>query len=175
MNKLNLKFRIDSLSNWKIAENEIPSKGNLAKGEVGIAVVETTDEIIEVIGRIGIEDTPTVFSSCPIIFRSPIDFTGENSQVAKLLEEPQENSFIVYEFDTDGKGKFTVKSYENFVCDVQLPSDVISFNTSESDVISGFLKWEINSEYPNGRWILDSNFIQFESPSIIYGGNAVSF
>lgn len=175
MNKLNLKFRIDSLQNWEAAENETPAKGNLAKGEVGIAVVETTDQIIEVIGRIGIEETPTLYSSCPVIFRSPIDFTGENSQIAKLLEEPQENSFITYEFDTEGKGQFTVKSYNNVVSDLQLPSDVISFNPLGSDIVSGFLKWEINSEYPQGRWVLDDEFVQFETPTTIYGGNAESF
>jgi hypothetical protein len=173
MNQLNIKFRTDTLSNWLIAESS--GQGKLAKGEVGIAIVETTDGVVEAIARIGIGSSPVVFSSCPIVFRSPFNFTQETSQIVKIDETPSVDSFITYQFDSDENGKFSSKSFEDVVCDFQIPENVVTFDTA-GVTQSGFLRWIVEGgSTEGGSWQLDTTTVSVELPESIYGGNAESF
>jgi hypothetical protein len=171
-NQLSLRFRNDDANQWLSAESQ--SSGKLAKGELGVSIVKNTDGIVEVIGRIGVSDTPAVFSTCPILFRSPFEFTQETSQIVKINETPLVNSFITFQFDTEGVGSFQTKSYEDVVCDLQIPENVVTFDTSGVSE-SGFLRWKIDSEYPEGEWVLDSSTVSLQIPEEIFGGIPESF
>jgi hypothetical protein len=172
-NQLSLRFRNDDANQWASAESQ--NSGKLAKGELGISLVKNTDGIVEVIGRMGVSDSPAAFSSCPVVFRSPFEFTQETSQIVKINETPTVNSFITYQFDTDGVGSFQTKSYDDVICDFQTPENVIEFDVSNSPP-SGFLRWDQNTESPEGgEWVLDSSTVVVEIPDEIFGGTPESF
>lgn len=171
-NKISIKSRIDFENNWNIAQSANPAKGKLAKGEIGVAIVTSdTDnsELVEIIGRIGVETSLTAFDDCPIIFRSPIDFTGPNAQIVKFNEEiiGTEAKVVI-----SNNGEFSTIDVSEFLTntDVNIPDNIISFNTSTLDS-SGFLKWN----YDNQSWQFVESFGTIEGPEIIDGGNAESF
>jgi hypothetical protein len=171
-NQLSLRFRNDDANQWASAESQ--NSGKLAKGELGISLVKNTDGIVEVIGRMGVSDSPTSFSSCPVVFRSPFEFTQETSQIVKINETPTVNSFITYQFNTDGVGSFQTKSYDDVICDFQIPENVVSFDTS-GQTESGFLRWKIDTQYPEGEWVLDTSTVVLDIPDTIFGGTPESF
>ena len=89
------------LHEWNQAEAASPPTGNLRRGEIAIAIVTSdgtdTGDIVEVIGRIGPSDTPTPFSDCPVVFRSPRGFKGADVRPVLVDEEPSVDSVLAYD------------------------------------------------------------------------------
>jgi len=99
--------RRDYLHNWSTAEAASPPTGNLRRGEIAIAIVTSdgtdTGDIVEVIGRIGPSDTPTPFSDCPVVFRSPRGFKGADVRPVLMPDTPAEGAVVAYD---PGTGSF---------------------------------------------------------------------
>lgn len=76
---LRLTLRSGSLSQWAAAE--AAGNGKLRKGEIGVGWIEVGGSITEVVMRIGPNETPTVFSACPVVTRSPLTATGANVKI----------------------------------------------------------------------------------------------
>lgn len=74
--------RLDTAANWSTAAAS--SFGKLAKGELGM-VTTTVNNLTRVVGYFGINSTPTVYSSCPVVFAAYIDSTNNASPV---ISEP---------------------------------------------------------------------------------------
>ena len=89
------------LHEWNQAEAASPPTGNLRRGEIAIAIVTSdgtdTGDIVEVIGRIGPSDTPTPFSDCPVVFRSPRGFKGADVRPVLVYEKPAVDSVLAYD------------------------------------------------------------------------------
>ena len=115
--------RRDYLHHWAAAEAASPPTGNLRRGEIAIAIVTSdgtdTGDIVEVIGRIGPSETPTPFSDCPVVFRSPRGFKGEFVRPVLVEEEPAVDSVLAYD---SANGKF-----------VSLSEDPGNYEEAETD------------------------------------------
>jgi len=96
--------RRDYLHNWATAEAASPPTGNLRRGEIAIAIVTDdgtdTGDIVEVIGRIGPSDTPTPFSDCPVVFRSPRGFKGADVRPVLMPDTPTQGAVVAYDPNT---------------------------------------------------------------------------
>lgn len=68
-----IQIRHDTLQAWIDAQSELINKGNLAFGEFGLAIDSNTDETeYNLIGRLGINENPTKFNNCPIVFMADL-------------------------------------------------------------------------------------------------------
>ena len=85
MTTTRIYHRFDTSANWTTAAGA--SAGKLAKGEIGIAK-SSVGNTTYALGYLGIDDTPTVYSSCPIVFYGSIT-TGA---AEPIFSEP-----VVYE------------------------------------------------------------------------------
>lgn len=65
MTTTRIYHRFDTSANWTTAAGA--SAGKLAKGEIGI-VKEVAGNATFAIGYLGIDDTPTLYSACPVVF-----------------------------------------------------------------------------------------------------------
>jgi hypothetical protein len=173
-NQLSIRFRNDEDNQWKIAQTQ--NKGKLIKGEIGVSLIkDTNNDVLEIVGRIGISETPTDFYSCPIVFRSNFDFTNENSEIVKLKSTPDQNSFLVYNINTDGVGEFQTKSYDDVICELQVPENIVIFDTTTAET-SGFLRWNVSDDTGQEEgWILSQSTCNVEFPEEIFGGTPESF
>lgn len=96
--------RIDTAANWSTAAGN--SFGKLAKGELGI-VTSTAGSVSRVTGYFGIDATPTVYSSCPVVFNAYVDATVAASPVVsepvaytKPATTPPNGSVVSWDADS---------------------------------------------------------------------------
>jgi hypothetical protein len=114
MAQIGLKLRTDNKASWIQAENE--SKGFLSKGELGVSV-EDSDKVLV---RFGAGETPTVFSSCPIVFESSLDYISEETRIVLLNELSQTDAYVAYE-----NGSFVLKLFGSFSGEANIPENYI--------------------------------------------------
>jgi hypothetical protein len=77
-----IQVRHDTLQAWINSQSEQINKGNLAFGEFGLAIDSNTDgSEYNLIGRLGINETPTKFNNCPVVFMADLYETELESNV----------------------------------------------------------------------------------------------
>ena len=123
---LRLTLRSGSLAQWATAESA--GTGKLRKGEIGVGWIEVGGSITEVVMRIGPHATPTAFSACPVISRSPLTATGANIRIPVLDTTGKTNSLLTlsdgqFVAVDDDPGSYAVSSSTDDGTGVVIPSD----------------------------------------------------
>lgn len=123
---LRLTLRSGSLAQWATAE--AAGNGRLRKGEIGVGWIEVGGSITEVVMRIGPHPTPTAFSACPVISRSPLTATGANIRIPVLDTTGKTNSLLTlsggqFVAVDDDPGSYAVSSGTDDGTGGVIPSD----------------------------------------------------
>lgn len=167
MSKVSLKLRVDSLDNWNAAQNDSNGPfGYVTKGELVAGIDVSSGKIIV---RVGAGSSPVLFSECPIVFQSSLEYVQDDVQYIITNSLPSENSFLVYE-----NGSYFLKLISDFLQEINYPEDFIVIPT-EFKESTGLVYWSQEEQ----RWYILSSVVSTLNllliPVGVSGGKANDF